>query len=433
MRHAVTMRFIMLFLALFGPESLVAAPDIYLTYPACFPECDEQDRNSLLEGSESEQRVVAAIDRAQREIRFSIYTFSRKPIFEALLRAHGERGVVIKGLVDRAQLENLRPYCNGSRCSLDQLLPEESLAGKPLAERMAKISKLEIFKKATLVGKLQLLSFQNEASLQIKVGPGQSRLMHNKFLVIDDSLVQTSSGNWSSTAMSVNFENTIALSAPEFTPEIGSFQCAFDAIWSDQPDATSRILSQCGVKERIYFTPTVKSPDDIQTTILQNIRQAQETVAISMHHLEHPMVYEELYAAVQRGVQVKLLFDDDDCISKEPVSLKKLTHLSPSSVAIQYLPTNCALNQLSHNRFGIFDGKSVINGSANWSKAGLGSNYETFIKLDDPVSVGQFSDYFARLFEASKPRSTCGCDPKLEECRRRFCLGEFRPSWATRP
>ncbi len=229
--------------------------------------------------------------------------------------------------------------------------------------------------------------------------------------------------------MSINFENTIELNSPESSKEIGSFICAFDAIWRSQPEMTSRALADCSIKNRVYFTPSPKTQDDIESTIRQSIRQAKQSIAISMHHLEHPVVYEELYAAVQRGVQVKLLFDDDDCLSKEPGALKKLSRFSNASVAVQYLPTQCRLNQLSHNRFGIFDDRIVINGSANWSKAGLGSNYETFMRFDDPSTVGRFRQYFDRLFESSKPRPTCGCDPNLEDCRRQFCLGEFRPSW----
>ena len=410
-------------------SNVFAAPDIILTYPSCHPNCDSEQQKALLKEGLTEKIVVDAINSAQREIRFSIYTFSRGPIYQALIDAVADRGVVVKGLVDRAQIENLKPFCDDTGCRLESLISYEDFTARPLRDRISRLKDLDIFKKATLVGKLHLLSYKNEDKIRIKVGAGQSRLMHNKFLIIDDKLVQTSSGNWSSTAMSVNFENIIQFSAPTHQTEVSAFTCAFDAIWGEDSALLGARLQSCALPGKVFFTPATQGEDAITRTILTQIKNAQESIDISMHHLAHPEVYGALTEAGGRGVAIRLLFDDDDCLNKTPPALKTLTHVPGSKVTVHYMPTNCSINQLSHNRFGIFDQRTVINGSANWSKAGLKSNYESFVQFDDPSNVEIFRSYYTRLFEASVPKNACGCDLQLEDCRKRYCRGEFSPKF----
>jgi phosphatidylserine/phosphatidylglycerophosphate/cardiolipin synthase-like enzyme len=406
--------------------NLYAEPDITLTFPDCFPGCQASDKQRLLEEGKTEKLVLDAIAQAHREIRFSIYTFSRTPILNAMIEAADRRGVIIKGLVDRPQIEGLKPYCDDQGCNLAALMPGVNFAGLSLRDRVNILKTKEVYQKASNVGKLYLLSYQNEDRILIKVGAGKSRLMHNKFLIIDNKLVQTSSGNWSSTAMSVNFENLIQFNAPEHRKEIDAFICAFDAIWGGGSETSARLAS-CALNDKLFFTPSGSSRQDIATTVFNHIRETRHSIDISMHHLEHPQVYEELNAAAERGVNIRILFDDDDCPDKTPAAITRLLALSPATVRVQYLPTNCSLNQLSHNRFGIFDESTVINGSANWSKAGLKSNYESFVKFDGGEAVEQFKSYYDRLFENSMPKSECRCSLREETCRRNYCRGEFRP------
>jgi phosphatidylserine/phosphatidylglycerophosphate/cardiolipin synthase-like enzyme len=421
--------FLIVTIWVFGSSPMSAAPDITLTYPTCHPTCDADQQKALLKEGLTEKIVVDAISKAEREIRFSIYTFSRGPIFKALIDAAADRGVVVRGLVDRAQLESLKPTCDEAGCHLESLILDEGFASLPLRDRMNRIKDLEIYKKATLVGKLHLLSYKNEDKIHIKVGAGQSRLMHNKFLIVDDQLVQTSSGNWSSTAMSVNFENVIQFTSADHQDEVNSFICAFEAIWNEPSASLGTRLQSCALPGKLFFTPASGGSEAITETILTQIKNAQVSIDISMHHLAHPKVYQALIDAGGRGVAIRLLFDDDDCLNKTPTPLHTLLHVPQSQVKVHYMPTNCAINQLSHNRFGIFDQKLVINGSANWSQAGLKSNYESFVQFDDQTSVDSFRDYYDRLFQAGVPKNACGCDLKLEECRKRYCRGEFSPKF----
>lgn len=425
MRHVLATAFTLTFL-LYSALHAAASTRVSLTFPDCFPQCDGRDQQRLLAAGTTESQTLAAIGQAKSEIRFSVYTFSRQPIFAALIAAQEERGVRIRGVVDRAQLTNLQPYCHDGRCDLSTSLPEVAFATMSLRERMAALAPLEIYQKATLAGKLQLLSWKHEDMINIQVGQGSSRLMHHKFLIVDDSILQTSSGNWSSTAMSVNFENTLEYRAPEDAATIADFACAFEAIASRTSLGVADRLVQCQRTNAIYFTPA-STTDNIESLIFQSIDRASQTIDIAMHHLVHPGVYERLEAAAQRGLRIRMLFDDDDCPNWTPPLLFRLATGYQDTVAVRYLPTQCKINQLSHNRFGIFDGQVLVNGSANWSLAGLRSNYENFQIYRDAGVIASFSAQFERLYAAALSKSDCHCKLDQASCRERYCRGEFSP------
>lgn len=412
----------------FGSSAIARAlPQVTLSYPACFPSCSVEDQQRILHEGVVEGPVLAAIGEARREIRFSIYTFSRRPIFDALIAAQAERSVRIRGLVDRAQIETLNGYCPDAICDLSPLLPAHDVLRMSLQERMDLFAPLTIYQEASLVGKLLLLSWQHEDEITIRIGPGRSRLMHNKFVIIDDRVVQTSSGNWSSTAMSINFENRLEYRSSEDNAVIAAFSCAFEAIWQRQDNGAGGLLTHCGLANHIYFTPVASPTQPMDRVVHTAIASSQQSIAISMHHLTHPGIYSDLLEASERGVMIRLLFDDDDCPNALLADLEKLLRTRPDRVQMRYLPTQCKINQLSHNRFGIFDERLLINGSANWSLAGLRSNYETFQVYRDGSIVGAFQQHFERMYEAGLSRDACRCRLARVECRERYCRGEFNP------
>ena len=112
--------------------------------------------------------IVDEIDNAQKTIDVGIYTFTSRPISQAIVRAY-ERGVQMRVIMDRNQA----------------------------AERFSK--KRYIVKKGIPV--------------ELNTGDG---IMHNKFAVIDSSIVITGSFNWTNSAERYNYENIIIVNSLEF-------------------------------------------------------------------------------------------------------------------------------------------------------------------------------------------------------------------------
>lgn len=158
--------------------------------------------------------------------------------------------------------------------------------------------------------------------------------------------------------------------------------------------------------------------------IIDAIRRARQTIEIGMHHFESPDIFRALVGARRRGVAVRLLFDDDDCNAPTSTELQGLLRAGAEA---RYLGTECEMFQLWHNKFGVFDGKFVISGPANWTKSGLITNYENFILYKNRQHVNAFSAVFEKGWSLAKSKKDCGCDPRQPACRARFCLDRPMP------
>lgn len=84
---------------------------------------------------------------------------------------------------------------------------------------------------ATTLSRLDLL---HNSGVKIKYNRhGTGALMHHKFLIIDDSFLLTGSFNWTSKAVTSNYEAVIITSNQRL---VRSFSKKFDEMWSRFPD-----------------------------------------------------------------------------------------------------------------------------------------------------------------------------------------------------
>ncbi len=109
--------------------------------------------------------ALRAIHLAHDHIYVHAYSFTSKPITEALIAAH-KRGVTVKLLIDKR--ESKSRYC--------------------------------------------LASTLQEAGIEVQIDP-VAGLAHNKVLIIDDTHVVTGSFNWSAAADSRNAENILLITS----------------------------------------------------------------------------------------------------------------------------------------------------------------------------------------------------------------------------
>lgn len=401
--------------AAFG-ESL---DQIYFRIPMCLPHCTMADKDELNTNSFIEQQVVAAIDAAKTSVDFQQFTFSRKSVFDALIRA-ADRGVIVHGVMDNGQFTTVGKECTPTGCNFTGDIVASDIVAKKPSERLAVIEQKKLWPTgASNSEKLAVLFYQLANGSGVKPQTGKARLMHNKYVLVDSDLLITGSGNWSSTGMGINLENITIMTKAVHPEEVKSFACMNAALWS-----ATAVTEQVRACEggRVYFSPSNETTG-ILPTILENIRQSQKSIEISMHHLTHPAIIGALANAATRGVVVRVMVDDDDCIAKVK---PELAPLLDAGGQLQYMPTDCAMFQLSHNKFGIFDGKTVVNGSGNWSKGGLHQNYENFIVHTDPDEVRAFQQFYEQVWPMTEKREACTCPPQNGDCRARYCLN--RPS-----
>ena len=108
---------------------------------------------------EATELVIKCIDSARTSIRVSSYSFTSKPIADALVRAH-ERGIDVKVLMDKSQKRH------------------------------------------------DTASYLSEMGVPLRID-ARHAIYHNKFLVIDDRHVETGSFNYTRAAQRSNAENVL--------------------------------------------------------------------------------------------------------------------------------------------------------------------------------------------------------------------------------
>ncbi len=320
--------------------------EVVLTAPHC-DVCTPEDKAWLKARSAVVARVVGLIDAARARIEVAQFTFSVREIEAALLRAH-ERGVEVRVAINARQAE-----------------------GDTVANRL---------KAAGLAVRF------------VKGGGTEERpgLQHAKFMRVDKGILLTGSNNWSSTGTTINNENTVVVYGAGDDPLIGAFGCHFEAMWADDPDAAV----DCSVDGLVAFTPGTRAIK----FLTEGVRAAERSVDVLMHHLLFDKLLKELAKAAERGVRVRVVVNEAD---RGETTGSRWDRLRAGGAEIRYKRTNADAYQLMHHKLAIVDGRTLFNGSGNWSGSAFFNNYENYVRYTDPAVVRPFEAAFRRLWRWS--------------------------------
>jgi len=319
--------------------------ELLLTEPYC-DVCTEQDKAALKARSPIVQKVVDLIDGAKSSVDISQFTFSVSEIADAVLRAHG-RGVAVRLAIDSAQ------NADGSRAKQLEAagVPVHYVSGKPSGSATG--------------------------------------LLHAKFVVVDGHTLLTGSNNFSSTGTTINEENSVLVrNAPDHALLRG-FNCHFSAIWAADHAAAGACSNAV-----VAFTPS-SAPIKL---IKDRLRAAQHSIDVMMHHLTFTDLVKELRNAAQRGVRVRVLLN---VTARDEHGGGVWNELAAAGGEVRYKQVNPALYQLLHHKLAIVDGRTLVNGSGNWSGSAFFNNFENYAVYDDPRVLGRMRELFHRLWSWS--------------------------------
>ncbi|HHH31515.1 MAG TPA: hypothetical protein ENK57_24645 [Polyangiaceae bacterium] len=319
--------------------------EVLFTNPFC-DECSTRDKAVLLVESPIIARVVELIDGAERSVHVAQFTFSRRSIEDALVRAH-DRGVEVQVAMDAAQER---------RGSLAQRLRGRGVDVRFVAGRG---------------------------------NGGRTGIQHDKFMIVDETTLLTGSNNWSSTGTSINEENTIVIQASATDPYIAGFTCHFAAIWAADHDAAGA----CSEGD-ITFAPG-GAP---RRMIRDALREADTSIDVLMHHFTFTDLVDELADAQERGVQVRVILNEE---TRAEHAGRSWDRLVAAGGRIRYKRNNESAYQLMHHKLAIVDGQLLLNGSGNWSGSGFFNNFENYIAYHDADVVRPFVSMYARLWRWS--------------------------------
>jgi phosphatidylserine/phosphatidylglycerophosphate/cardiolipin synthase-like enzyme len=281
-----------------------------------------------------------------------------------------------------------------------------------------------------------------------------SGIMHNKFLIVDDELLEDGSYNYTDQSETDHFENVyftlekarVALFLRYYkymreqaepvdmakleeilnrTADAGAEAAAetadADPLASDtqaskrHPDPDGRTSKfpapPKGDDESAItfngkrFALAIFSPQGgIEEALVRAVEASKKTIDIAMFSFFSKRIAEALLAAKNRGVNVRLVLD------KSQASLSSLDdwfawHEFDMRVIIGPDDSRDPLYQKMHNKFGIFDGKMVETGSFNYSPNAEQNSFENSNWFDAPEMAARYTAFFQRMYlQGAKPR-----------------------------
>lgn len=316
--------------------------EVITTDPHC-DVCTSADKEHLLRESKIIARVLELIAGAQTSIDVAQFTFSNRDIEAALLQASKD-GKRVRVAIDSAQKN-----------------------GDTVATRLAAAGVDVVF----VAGK----------------GTG---LQHAKYMLVDETKLLMGSNNWSSTGTSINEENTIVLESAEGDPMIAAFGCYFDAMFENRIDDGPA----CSTEE-VFFTPSSRP----STIVRDEIRAAERSVDVLMHHLVFDKSIKELTAAAKRdGVRVRVIVNAAD---RGEIKGSLWDAFFAAGGEVRFKQTNAELFQIMHHKLVVIDGDTLVVGSGNWSGSAFFNNWEFYVRSRDAAVVEPFGATFERLWQWS--------------------------------
>jgi len=106
--------------------------------------------------------------------------------------------------------------------NLDQLVHQLAVASKSIPVRV-------VVDQRQSKGSHSLVGLLVKAGVQVKYGH-QRGIMHNKFTVLDNAMVEAGSFNYTHHASEANNENQVYLNTPEI---VSRYKARFEQIWAD--------------------------------------------------------------------------------------------------------------------------------------------------------------------------------------------------------
>lgn len=316
--------------------------EVLLTDPHC-DVCTGPDKAYLQEHSRIVQRIIELIDSAEESVDVAQFTFSQRPIEEALLRAH-ERGVTVTLAMNHAM-------ANGDN------VPNR------LKARGVEVHFVAGKDNGNYLG-----------------------LQHAKFMIVDGRVLLTGSNNWSSTGTTINDENTIVLTTRPDDPMMQAFECYHDAMVRKIFENAKSCSS-----EEVKFTPGTGAWSEIRTAL----REAEGSVDVLMHHLLYSDSVKLLAQTAERGVRVRVVVNAAD---RDEISGSNWERFARAGGEVRYKLTEESQYQMMHNKLAIVDGRVLYNGSGNWSGSAFFNNYEFYIRYAQPEIVRPFNELFEKLW-----------------------------------
>ncbi len=342
--------------AIAGDAAAALNPELFFT--ANWPAPDASPVTAL------EQALLDHLNAATVSIDAAIYDFDRPALRDALIAAHN-RGVRVRIVTD------------------DEARISDS--SKPYYDVLA------------------------AAGISVVDDGDATRIMHNKYAIMDGQRVWTGSTNWSENDLTRNHNNALAFLSDEVAEAYqNDFNQMVAGVFGNAKSASpTTTFGYDGSPLEIYFSPQ----DNALDQVIAEVAAAQSSIDFAIFFFTDDSLRDALLAAQARGVRIRGLFDE---LGAGNASSDDET-LCAAGVPVRIEQTVGKM----HNKLMVLDAGGaaprVVTGSLNWSAAGDVRNSENIVIVHDADVTQTYTAAFAQWWEETPPLAGCGAQVEAEK------------------
>jgi phosphatidylserine/phosphatidylglycerophosphate/cardiolipin synthase-like enzyme len=188
-------------------------------------------------------------------------------------------------------------------------------------------------------------------------------LMHQKILILDKETVFIGSANMTTASLRMHDNLVIGLK----NKKVAKF------LIDKTPDSSGYLEATVGgQKVELWLLPDPRG--HALHDVKKKIRMATKSLRIALFTFTHPTLIDEVIAAHKRGLSVSVIIDMHSGLG---ASHKAVDQLKNAGVRT-YMSRGV---QLLHHKFILIDDRTLLSGSANWTKAAFYKNSDCIIVL----------------------------------------------------
>jgi phosphatidylserine/phosphatidylglycerophosphate/cardiolipin synthase-like enzyme len=245
---------------------------------------------------------------------------------------------------------------------------------------------------AKIVGELET------ASIPVFIDRREA-FMHNKFAVLDEQVVWTGSANLTVNDVYRNNNNMLRIVEPNlavnYTAKMNDLMAGEGGTKGDSVLVNPQIAIN-GVPVITMFSPDDPVTDDV----VARIQAAEQRVDVMAFAFTSDPIAQALIEARTRGLAVRAVMEGRN--SKGTGS--EFATLQGGGVDI-HSDGNC---YIMHSKTIIIDGRTVITGSFNWTRAAQQQNDENVLIIEDPSLAARYLEEFERVYNQALQPTRCG-------------------------
>ena len=188
-------------------------------------------------------------------------------------------------------------------------------------------------------------------------------LMHQKILIIDNKLTFLGSCNF--TRSSLSMDNNLIIGI--YSPDLARF------LSKNTPYKSGYLKKVIGGQKIECFLLPDKNNKALEH-LKTHLRSARKSIKIAMFTFTHPILIEELIKAKKRNVEICVVVDFSSGVGISSKYIQKLKEANVKVLLSQGI-------ELLHYKYLIVDDKTLICGSANWTKAAFSKNTDLILTI----------------------------------------------------